>query len=199
MKSHIGTVIQTFRENANLTQQELADKIGLTRNYIALLEGGKRFPSDHALSKISQVLHVSLPSQLDEEFRALAMEFAASFLGVFVRAYGCDDKAKRKFAFVVTQVYGLIEEFWQLSRDPAAGDDASSILFDSLIERSSLQWLYKEHEKDFLRQNFKTLLFWVSEFFREIELRIIRRYGRDIALEEVANRLFDGLGLKDAH
>ena len=35
-----------IRESRNLTQKELADRIGCTRNYISMVENGVRMPTD---------------------------------------------------------------------------------------------------------------------------------------------------------
>jgi len=50
--------IKTFRKIANISQEDLAEKTGLTRNYLALIESGKRQPSLSTLRRISKVLKV---------------------------------------------------------------------------------------------------------------------------------------------
>lgn len=44
--------ITAIRKNANLNQQAFADKIGLTKNFVSLLETGNRAPSDRTVSDI---------------------------------------------------------------------------------------------------------------------------------------------------
>lgn len=44
--------ISFVRKNAKLNQQEFAAKIGLTKNFISLLETGDRKPSDRTISDI---------------------------------------------------------------------------------------------------------------------------------------------------
>lgn len=50
--------IKIFREAAGLTQERLAVDVGISRNYLALLEAGQRDPSLHTLQRISEVLTV---------------------------------------------------------------------------------------------------------------------------------------------
>lgn len=40
------------RKQAGLSQNEMAEKLGLTRNYISLIECGNRVPSDRTISDI---------------------------------------------------------------------------------------------------------------------------------------------------
>jgi transcriptional regulator with XRE-family HTH domain len=56
--------IRHYREQANLTQQELADKAGLRQSHISRLEQGLHSPSSLTLEKIAAALGVSI-SELD--------------------------------------------------------------------------------------------------------------------------------------
>lgn len=55
---NIAKNIKKFRSLAKISQEELAEKIGLTRNYLSLVESGKREPSIDTLSRISKELKV---------------------------------------------------------------------------------------------------------------------------------------------
>ncbi|MDP3888801.1 MAG: helix-turn-helix transcriptional regulator [bacterium] len=50
--------IKKFRNLAHISQEKLAEKVSLTRNYLALLESGRREPSISALNRISKALNV---------------------------------------------------------------------------------------------------------------------------------------------
>ncbi|MBT3249834.1 MAG: helix-turn-helix transcriptional regulator [Candidatus Pacebacteria bacterium] len=52
--------LRKFRQNRDLTQQELSDKAGLHLTYVGHLEAGKYHPSTYVLWKIANVLKVSL-------------------------------------------------------------------------------------------------------------------------------------------
>ncbi len=55
-KTKIKTTIKKIRENLNLTQQDLADSIGVSRQTIYFLEKGKYNPSLTISFKIAEVL-----------------------------------------------------------------------------------------------------------------------------------------------
>lgn len=50
--------LKYFREKANLTQAQLADKIGISRSALAMWETGKTEPDISTLKKISDILNV---------------------------------------------------------------------------------------------------------------------------------------------
>jgi DNA-binding XRE family transcriptional regulator len=52
--------IKVWREYRNLTQQQLADLIGISKPYLSQLETGKRTGTTHVLSVIAKALDVSL-------------------------------------------------------------------------------------------------------------------------------------------
>lgn len=56
----IGGKIRSQRNKYNLTQDELADKIGISRNYISDLENDRYVPSVKTLSRIASVLKMDL-------------------------------------------------------------------------------------------------------------------------------------------
>ncbi len=51
--------LKELREKAGITQNQLADKSGLSARYISLLETNKRNPSDKAKQKLAEALNVS--------------------------------------------------------------------------------------------------------------------------------------------
>lgn len=50
--------IKQIRTDAQLTQTEFAEKVGLTKNYISLVENGNREPSDRTISDICRVFGI---------------------------------------------------------------------------------------------------------------------------------------------
>lgn len=50
--------IKEARKARKMTQQQLAEAIGLTQNYIAMIETGRREPSDRTIADICQVCGV---------------------------------------------------------------------------------------------------------------------------------------------
>lgn len=53
IKTDLGWRVKYWREDANLTQSELAEKVGVTQATISQVESGLRCPSDELLKKIS--------------------------------------------------------------------------------------------------------------------------------------------------
>ncbi|MCL2295080.1 MAG: helix-turn-helix domain-containing protein [Spirochaetes bacterium] len=49
--------IKSYRTEMKLSQMKLADLVDTAPNYIAMIEAGKRFPSDVMLEKIASALH----------------------------------------------------------------------------------------------------------------------------------------------
>lgn len=51
--------IMTIRKNAGLSQEEFAKKVGLSRNYISLVENGNRTLADRTVSDICRIFSVN--------------------------------------------------------------------------------------------------------------------------------------------
>jgi putative transcriptional regulator len=64
----IGLAIRMRRRAARLTQEELAERAGLSRNYICQIEAGRKAPSLSALSTIARALHVRLGELIGEDY-----------------------------------------------------------------------------------------------------------------------------------
>lgn len=57
---NIGDSIREKRISKNMTQQELADKMGLSRTYICDLENGRYVPSFKTTVKFAKLLGINL-------------------------------------------------------------------------------------------------------------------------------------------
>ena len=76
--------IRSVRAAAGLTQPEFAEKLGLTKNFISLIENGQREPSDRTVRDICRVFGVKeiwLRTGVGEPFTPLSRseELAAIF------------------------------------------------------------------------------------------------------------------------
>lgn len=60
----LGKVIRSKRESKGLTQVELAQKSGVDRNYIGMVERGERNPSFLSLQKIALGLGMSVDEMI---------------------------------------------------------------------------------------------------------------------------------------
>jgi transcriptional regulator with XRE-family HTH domain len=82
-----GEVIKRARKSAGITQQELAEKVHLTRNYIALVETNKRVPSVPNFLKICDALNIS-----NDEF-SVSAQIAKDIQAIFEK-YGMEEVMK---------------------------------------------------------------------------------------------------------
>jgi transcriptional regulator with XRE-family HTH domain len=64
MATRLGVKIRRLRERLNdrrgISQEELANKVGVTQQYVALLEKGERKPSLDTLRKLAKALDVAV-------------------------------------------------------------------------------------------------------------------------------------------
>lgn len=64
--SDIGTTIKRLRKDRNLTQDELAEKAGITKSAISRYESGKRQPTIDTLGRLANAFGVNILDILDE-------------------------------------------------------------------------------------------------------------------------------------
>ncbi len=64
----LGKRIRALREERKISQEELADRADIHRNYVSQIEGGKRNVSFYNVVKIARALQVS-PSRLIDPIR----------------------------------------------------------------------------------------------------------------------------------
>lgn len=62
-----GIIIKKIRTQKDLSQEKLAEKSGLDRTFISLIETGKRNPTLTTILKISRALNIT-PAELLEQF-----------------------------------------------------------------------------------------------------------------------------------
>lgn len=62
---NFGGKLKNLRKEKNLTQQQLADRVGVTKSIISAYECGLRFPSRIILLKIAEQFRVSTDYLLD--------------------------------------------------------------------------------------------------------------------------------------
>lgn len=62
-----GEKLRTLRKGMNLTQQQLAQRVGVQKSIISYYESGERYPSYDVLVKICRIFHVTTDYLLDIE------------------------------------------------------------------------------------------------------------------------------------
>lgn len=58
--SHVGNRIKKTRHSLGMTQRHMADKLGVSENYLSMLERGDRSPSLNIIKKISVISGTSV-------------------------------------------------------------------------------------------------------------------------------------------
>lgn len=103
----MNTRIEIIRKNAGLTQEQFAGKIGLSRNYLWMLESGSRTPSDRTIKDICREFGVDehwLRTGEGEMFRKQTpksqkiMDFAASI------ARNDDEEFRKRFVAMLADL-----------------------------------------------------------------------------------------------
>ena len=56
----LGELIKKERKNSNMTQEKLAETIGVTHSYIAKIEGGYQGASNKTLRKLADALQIDI-------------------------------------------------------------------------------------------------------------------------------------------
>ena len=84
-KTNIGKIIQKLRKDKNLTQEELAEKIDLSTNYLSKVERGLSVLNVEAFLKMADVLNFTLDdfgvntdSRIDETKKELVKRILSS-------------------------------------------------------------------------------------------------------------------------
>lgn len=65
-KNIIGYAIKSARENKSLTQEEVANKIGISRSYLSDLENGRYTPSSEKLILLTNFLNMDMSFILEK-------------------------------------------------------------------------------------------------------------------------------------
>lgn len=107
--------IKQIRKSENMTQQQFAEKIGLTRNYVAMIEIGQREPSDRTISDICREFGVDkvwLETGVGEPFRPMDRnEQIAAILGKAIAGNAtARDRLIRAFAQLPDEMYDQAEQ-----------------------------------------------------------------------------------------
>lgn len=108
--------IKKIRQTNGMTQAEFADKINLSRNYVAMMEIGQREPSDRTIADICRVYGVDevwLRTGVGEMSRRESREEAvAAVLGAAISGNStARDRLIRALARLPDDAFPLIEKF----------------------------------------------------------------------------------------
>lgn len=62
---NFGEKLKTLRTSQKLTQQQLAERIGVAKSVVSYYESGDRYPSYDVLGKIARIFHTTTDYLLD--------------------------------------------------------------------------------------------------------------------------------------
>ena len=75
----IGQILKHIRVNQNLSQKEMAEKLGISQNYLSLIESDKKEPTQDKIADFAKALNTSkealllaatdVPAELNEKDR----------------------------------------------------------------------------------------------------------------------------------
>lgn len=109
----MNTRIEEVRKHEGLTQEQFAERINLSRNYLWMLENGSRVPSDRTISDICREFNVDehwLRTGEGEPFKAILPDKRlAAFIGDVTAGDSSD--FRRRF---VEMLAGLEPAEWEL-------------------------------------------------------------------------------------
>ncbi|MDR0910426.1 MAG: helix-turn-helix transcriptional regulator [Spirochaetaceae bacterium] len=57
LRQVLATNLKTYRKELGFSQEKLAELVGTASNYIAMIEGERRFPTDTMLEKIAKAMN----------------------------------------------------------------------------------------------------------------------------------------------
>lgn len=110
--------IAQIRKEYALSQQDFADRIGITKNFVSLLETGNRVPSDRTISDICREFSINeswLRTGEGEMMRPVSRdEEISSFMGDVMR--GESDDFRRRLVAVLAK---LDASEWELLENMA--------------------------------------------------------------------------------
>ena len=80
-----GSKLKQLRLGQRMTQQQLAERLGVAKSVVSYYESGDRFPSYDVLIKISRTFHTTTDSLLGIERQLLDYEILAFHLAAELR------------------------------------------------------------------------------------------------------------------
>ena len=112
----MGERIKQIRLAAGLTQLQFAERIGLSRNFIAVIETSDRKPSDRTISDICREFGVSLAWLQDGVGEMYVQRSANEELGLLVADImsDADDSFRKRF---ISLLMALPPEKWAVIED----------------------------------------------------------------------------------
>lgn len=147
--SQIGDRIAQARKRLQMTQADVAEKIGVARTTLVAIEKGERPPTNTELLKLTTALAVSLNDILREH--AVVADAAPRFRGVPKRDASADTERATQELVELGRLYVELERIHGISRPAAPLESVTSYRADRAHVGMSM-WLLGADAASFLRQ-----------------------------------------------
>lgn len=102
--NRIGRKIQEARINQNKTQEELAEKVGITSSFLSNIETGKRKPSFETLIQIAECLELSLDYLILDKDLDKKMKEDFYIKRIYKKIELLDDQTKEKLIDIMIYI-----------------------------------------------------------------------------------------------
>lgn len=102
-----GVVLKVLRDEACLTQEEFAERVGYSVHYVAKIEQGKRFPPTDLVGRVGEVLGTTAARVLTEAAKSLTRR--AGLASWFRHWAGIEEEAGTLYAYECRVVPGLLQ------------------------------------------------------------------------------------------
>ncbi|MCL2684537.1 MAG: helix-turn-helix domain-containing protein [Synergistaceae bacterium] len=109
----LGLRLRTLRKNASLTQQKLADNVGVSRIYIQALESNRRVPSIKLLYRLANELNATVNDIVDDyQSRGTRLQLEELLSSGEVEVWFKKKKLSNSDLRRVERVIGAVLEEW---------------------------------------------------------------------------------------
>lgn len=132
MKELIGKKVRELRRQYGQTQEELAGRLGVTKEFISMVESGKRLPGLENITKLAKVFHRDAAYFMHDEEEPFAALFRVDNLGAVARealdraARFCED-----YAFLEKETGQLPRLPPEYSERPGSSKTLSALIEDA--------------------------------------------------------------------
>jgi XRE family transcriptional regulator, fatty acid utilization regulator len=194
-KAFLGGKIRQLRQSRKLTQQQMAEQLGISASYMNLIEHDERPVTVGLLLRLGQVFGVDLQELSDDSERRLAASLSEAFADPALGPGRVDAEEIRRLVAAAPNAAQVIVELYRAFR--TARDDAQALNLDLPSGRRQRIVLPTEEARDFLeaRGNHFPEIEAAAEALRDaisgdlaagLADRLVRRHGIQIEIGTLA-------------
>lgn len=146
-KSYLGSKIRHLRQERKLTQQQMAEQLGISASYLNLIEHDERPVTVGLLLKLGQVFNVDLQELSDDAERRLAAALGETFADPGLGSAKVDPDEIRRLVATAPKAARVVVELYRAWR--TAKEDAQALNLDLPSGRTRRIVLPTEEARDF--------------------------------------------------